>query len=58
MTRKEIDRINELGRKSRTPEGLTEAEKQEQAALRTAYLAWFRASLRGEKPPASAKKEK
>lgn len=48
MTKQEIDRINELGRKSKTPEGLTPEEKEEQARLRTAYLAWFRASLRGE----------
>ncbi|MBO7151085.1 MAG: DUF896 domain-containing protein [Clostridia bacterium] len=47
MTQKEIDRINELGRKAKT-EGLTEAEKAEQQALRAAYVAWFRASIRGE----------
>lgn len=50
MTKEQIDRINELGRKSKTPEGLTPEEKEEQAALRAAYLAWFRASLRGETP--------
>ncbi len=37
MTDKKIQRINELARKSRTPEGLTEKEKKEQAALRTEY---------------------
>lgn len=47
MTKQEIDRINELGRKART-QGLTDAEKAEQQALRQAYLAWFRASIRGE----------
>ncbi len=50
MTKKEIDRINELGRKSKTPEGLTEAEKQEQKQLRETYLAWFRIQLRGGIP--------
>ena len=50
MTKKEIDRINELGRKSKTPEGLTEAEKQEQQQMRESYLAWFRMQLRGGVP--------
>ena len=50
MTKQEIDRINELGRKAKT-EGLTEAEKAEQQALRQAYVAWFRASIRGEIKP-------
>ena len=48
MTQEQIDRINELGRKSRTPEGLTEEEKKEQAELRKAYLEWYRKALRGE----------
>ena len=34
----DVDRINELARKSRTPEGLTPEEKEEQAALRRAYI--------------------
>ncbi len=38
MDQKGIDRINELARKSRTPEGLTNAEKAEQAVLRRAYI--------------------
>ncbi len=38
MDQKGIDRINELARKSRTPEGLTDAEKAEQAVLRRAYI--------------------
>ena len=45
MEQKKIDRINELSRKSKTPEGLTEAEKAEQAALRAEYLAEVRAAL-------------
>ena len=46
MDTKMIERINELARKSKTPEGLTEAEKEERAKLRAAYLADFRAGLR------------
>ena len=45
MVKEKIDRINALARKSRTPEGLTEEEKQEQAALRAQYIAEFRASF-------------
>lgn len=37
MTDKKIQRINELARKSRTPEGLTAEEKEEQNVLRTEY---------------------
>ncbi|MBO5898735.1 MAG: DUF896 domain-containing protein, partial [Clostridia bacterium] len=43
-----IDRINALAKKSKTPEGLTEAEKAEQAALRAEYVAEFRASFTGQ----------
>ncbi len=42
-----IQRINELYRKSQA-EGLSEAEKQEQAALRSEYIANIRANLRGQ----------
>ncbi len=42
-----IKRINELYRKSQA-EGLTEAEKKEQAALRSEYVASVRANLRGQ----------
>ena len=38
MEQKKIDRISELSRKSRTLEGLTEAEQQERAALRAEYV--------------------
>ncbi|MCD8366518.1 MAG: DUF896 domain-containing protein [Clostridiales bacterium] len=48
MTQEKIDRINALARKSKTPEGLTAAEKAEQAALRQEYVAAVRASLRGQ----------
>lgn len=42
-----IARINELYHKSKA-EGLTEAEKKEQALLREEYLANVRANLRGQ----------
>lgn len=45
MEKQKIERINVLARKSKTPEGLNEAEKQEQAALRAEYIAEFRASF-------------
>ena len=45
MTKEKIARINELARKSKTPEGLTEQEKQEQKTLREEYLTDFRASF-------------
>lgn len=48
MTPEQIERINELGRKSRTPEGLTPEEKEEQAKLRQAYIEWYRKAIRGE----------
>ncbi len=39
-----IKRINELSRKSKT-QGLTAAEKEEQAALRARYIAEFRQGM-------------
>jgi uncharacterized protein YnzC (UPF0291/DUF896 family) len=48
MTRDKIDRINELAHKSKTPEGLTPAEKAEQQQLREEYLADFRRSFRAQ----------
>lgn len=47
MNDNKIARINELYRKSKA-EGLTDAEKQEQLALRKEYIAAFRANLRGQ----------
>ena len=40
-----IARINELYRKSKTAQGLTEAEKAEQKRLREEYVKGFRRSL-------------
>lgn len=47
ITDEKVARINELARKSRTPEGLTGAEKAEQAALRREYVDAVKASLEG-----------
>ncbi|MCM1299285.1 MAG: DUF896 domain-containing protein [Firmicutes bacterium] len=47
MDKKKIERINLLARKSKS-EGLTEAEKTEQKALRDEYRAEFRKSLSGQ----------
>jgi uncharacterized protein YnzC (UPF0291/DUF896 family) len=47
MTQKEIDRINQLARKSKT-EGLTEEEKAEQKELRIKYINSFKESLEGQ----------
>lgn len=48
MEQKKIDRISELTRKSRTPEGLTAAEETERAALRQEYLHAVLGSLEGQ----------
>ena len=48
MDQKQIDRINELSRKAKTPEGLTEWERMEQAALRREYIDSVLGSLRGQ----------
>lgn len=48
MDKKKIDRINELAHKAKTPEGLTEDEKREQANLRLGYINSFKASLVGQ----------
>ncbi|WP_367923974.1 DUF896 domain-containing protein [uncultured Ruthenibacterium sp.] len=48
MTDEKIKRINELSQKSRTPQGLTQQEKEEQAALRREYIDSMKASLRAQ----------
>ncbi len=48
MTQEKINRINELARKSKTAEGLTDAEKEEQAVLRREYIDSYKASLIGQ----------
>ena len=45
MDQAKIERINELARKLRTPEGLTDAESAERQALHQEYLAAIRANL-------------
>ena len=47
VTQEQINRINELARKSKA-EGLTEAEKEEQAKLRRIYIDSFKESLIGQ----------
>lgn len=47
MTDEEIKRINELYKKSKYDEGLTEEEKAEQALLRRQYVEDFKKNLRG-----------
>lgn len=48
MRKEEIDRINELAHKARTPEGLTDEEKAEQAVLRRAYIDAVLGNLKGQ----------
>lgn len=45
ITQADIDRINALARKSRTPEGLTVEEKAEQMELRRRYVEAVRVNL-------------
>lgn len=46
MEKEKVERINFLSKKSKT-EGLTDAEREEQAALRQEYIRDFRASFSG-----------
>ena len=41
MNQQQIDRINALARKAKTPEGLTPEEKEEQAVLRPISTPWW-----------------
>lgn len=47
MDSKKLDRINMLYKKSQA-EGLTDAEKKEQALLRSEYVACVRNNLKGQ----------
>ena len=47
VTQKDIDRINELARKSKA-EGLTNEEKAEQKELRVKYINGFKESLESQ----------
>ena len=47
MTEEKIQRINELYHKAKG-EGLTEAEKEEQQALRKQFIEDFKRNLRGQ----------
>ncbi|MDY6038122.1 MAG: DUF896 domain-containing protein [Eubacterium sp.] len=59
ITDDEIKRINELARKAKTDEGLTEDEKKEQYELRRKYIDSFKNNLRSHldmiKPDAKKK---
>jgi uncharacterized protein YnzC (UPF0291/DUF896 family) len=48
MEQKQIDRINELAHKAKTPEGLTEWEATERAALRREYVDAVLGNLQGQ----------
>ena len=48
MNQQQIDRINALARKAKTPEGLTEEERAEQAVLRRAYIDSVLGNLKGQ----------
>lgn len=48
ITKEQIARINELARKSKTPEGLTAEERWEQADLRRRYIDSVKESLTGQ----------
>lgn len=48
MEQKQIERINELAKKAKSPEGLTEWEEMERAALRREYIDSVLGSLKGQ----------
>lgn len=57
ITEKDIARINELYRKSKSLEGLTPEEKEEQAELRGRYIASVRQNLKGQLDTIKIQKE-
>lgn len=48
ISKEKIDRINVLARKAKSEEGLTPAEKEEQALLRREYIDAFKTNLRAQ----------
>ena len=46
VTKEQIDRINELAHKQKSPVGLTPKEAEEQKELRAAYIQAYRESMR------------
>ena len=48
MDQKQIDRLNELAKKAKSPEGLTQWEVEERAALRREYIDAVLGSLQGQ----------
>ena len=48
MTQEKIERINELARKAKTPEGLTPEELAERDVLRREYIDSYKRSLIGQ----------
>ncbi len=48
MEQAQIDRINELARKAKSPEGLTPEEEAERAVLRRAYIDAVVGNLKGQ----------
>ena len=48
LTQEKIDRINELAKKAKSEEGLTEEEKKEQAVLRQEFIASVKGNLRAQ----------
>lgn len=57
MDEKKIARINELYRKCKSEEGLTDAELREQTLLRKEYIEAFRRNLRAQLDNIDVKEE-
>lgn len=57
MEQYKIERINELAKKQKSPEGLTEAEKAEQAELRREYIDSVKRNLRAQLQGIEIKKD-